>query len=200
MSVTGIILAGGRGSRLGGADKAALEIGGLSSLERVRRALGDLVAETVIVANDERLAVTPDAVFIRDPEPHAGVLPALHAALAAATSPLCVLVACDMPLLNRDLLGWLVGCAQEYDAVVPEVDGRPQPMHAVYRRDRCHLAIGHALRRGDRRMISFLDGLRVLRPAEPDLVRFDRDLRSFFNVNTPEDLERARVFAVADPR
>lgn len=200
MNVTGIILAGGRGSRLGGLDKASLEIGGVSTLERARQALRDLVVETVIVVNDERLADTPDAVVIRDPEPHAGVLSALHAALGIATSPLCILVACDMPLLNRGLLAWLVECAHDYDAVVPEVNGRPQPMHAVYRRERCHPAIGDALRRGDRRMISFLDGLRVLRPAEPDLERLDPGLRSFFNVNTPEDLGLARVLAGADAR
>ena len=106
--VTGIVLAGGKGTRLGGVDKASLEIGGVTTLRRVRDVLDELVSETVIVVNEDRPSGTAGAIVIRDPEPHAGVLPALRAALEVASQPLCILVACDMPFLNPRLLRRLV--------------------------------------------------------------------------------------------
>ena len=196
---TGIVLAGGRGSRLGGVDKARLDIGSLTTLERVRAALDGLASETILVVNDEGLVGTPGLRLVRDPEPHAGVMPALLAALEVAVRPLCVLVACDMPFLNPALLRWLVAAAADQDVVIPEVGGQLQPMHAVYRRQPCRDAIAAALARGDRRMISFLDGLRVRRVAEAEARLLDPELRSFFNINTAEDLAEARRLALAEP-
>jgi molybdopterin-guanine dinucleotide biosynthesis protein A len=193
--VSAIVLAGGHGSRLGGADKARLDIGGLTTLERVRGALDEVASETILVVNDDRFADLAGVRLVHDPEPHAGVLPALLAALRLATQPLGLLVACDMPFLDVDLLRWLVSQADEHDVVMPIVDGRPQPMHAIYRRDASRDAIGRALARGDRRMISFLDDVRVRRVAEDELREHDPDLRSFFNVNTPDDLGEARRIA-----
>jgi molybdopterin-guanine dinucleotide biosynthesis protein A len=195
VKVTGIILAGGKGTRLGGVDKASLRIGGRTTLQRVRDALTGLVADSVIVVNDDRQIGESDATMIRDPEPHAGVLPALRAALEVAGQPLCVLVACDMPFLNPGLIGRLVAWAEGRDAVLPIVDGRPQPMHAVYRREPCLRAIDDALARGDRRMISFLNGLEVYRPGQAELEPFDPGLHSFFNVNTAQDMAAARAMA-----
>ena len=197
-AVTGIVLAGGRGSRLGGVDKAGLEIGGSTCLARVRVALGGLVDETILVVNDDRLAGTPGARLVRDPEPHGGVLPALAAALEAASNPVGVVVACDMPFLNAALLRWLCDEASDWDVVIPVVDGHLEPMHAVYRRDRCLLEIEASLARGDRRMISFHAGLRVRRVEEDELRRLDPALRSSFNINTPADLAEARRIAAAE--
>ncbi len=193
--VTAIVLAGGRGSRLGGVDKALLEIGGQRTIDRMLGALDGLAAEVVAVVNEDRLADVAGLRRIADPEPHAGVLPALLAALDAAREPLCLLVACDMPFLQPALLRHLVALAEGYDVVIPHVEGQPQPMHAVYRRDPCLAAIRASLARGQRRMIAFLDAVRVRVVTEDDVRSVDPDLRSFFNVNTPEDLERARELA-----
>jgi molybdenum cofactor guanylyltransferase len=195
--VTGIVLAGGRGSRLGGVNKALLDIGGRTTLERTLAALADVAEETILVVNDDSLAGTSGVRFVRDPEPHAGVLPALLAALETATRPLAALVACDMPFLDGALLRWLVDRSAEFDVVIPTVGDQLQPMHAVYRRDVCRAAIAAALARGDRRMISFLDAVRVRRVAEDELRRLDPNLRSFFNINTAEDLAEARGMAAA---
>lgn len=195
--VTGIILAGGKGSRLGGADKARLEIGGISTLDRVRGALSELVRETILVVNEDRPVDASAVRFLRDPRPHGGVLPALHAALEAANEPICLLVACDMPFICTALLSWLLRQAEGQDVVIPLVGGQLQPMHAVYRRDTCRAAIETALSRGDRRMISFLDGLHVRRIEETEVRQLDPDLRSFFNINTTDDLSEARRLAAS---
>ncbi|MDP8922994.1 MAG: molybdenum cofactor guanylyltransferase [Chloroflexota bacterium] len=194
-SVTAIVLAGGKGSRLGGVDKALLEIGGRRTIDRVLGALDGLATDVVAVVNEDRLADVAGIRRIADPEPHAGVLPALQAALSVAREPLCLLVACDMPFLQPALLRRLVELAEGYDVVIPHVDGQPQPMHAVYRRDPCRGAIAESLARGQRRMIAFLDAVRVRTVPEDKVRSVDPDLRSFFNVNTPEDLERARALA-----
>ena len=197
VAVSGIVLAGGRGSRLGGVNKALLEVGGRTNVERVLAALGSLCREVVIVANDRELASLRGVRVVLDREPHAGVLPALAEGLASATGELAVVVACDMPFLSAALLDDLVRRAADVDVVIPIVEGRPEPMHAVYRRLACLDAIRAALAAGERRMISFLDRLRVDRVNEADLRALDPELRSFFNTNTPEDLALARALAAS---
>src|SRR4051812_22304293 len=155
-AVTGVILAGGRASRLGGVDKSALDIDGRPVIERVIAALSPLVERLIAVVNDDRFDADPRLTVIRDPDPHAGVLPALQAALDATQTPLAIVVACDMPFLHPELLAHLVQSAQDADAVVPVTDGREEPMHAVYRAEPCRLAIASALAREQRRMIAFL--------------------------------------------
>jgi molybdopterin-guanine dinucleotide biosynthesis protein A len=199
-AVTGVILAGGRASRLGGVDKAALDIDGRPVIERVIAALSSVAERLIAIVNDDRFDADARLTVIRDPDPHAGVLPALQAALAATTTPLAVVVACDMPFLHAGLIAHLIDSARDVDAVVPIVDGRPEPMHAVYRAEPCSSAIGAALARDQRRMIAFLDDVRTLRVDEATLRQFDPDLRSFFNVNTPEDLAEARRLAALERR
>jgi molybdenum cofactor guanylyltransferase len=190
------ILAGGRGSRMGGVDKAAL-VGGRTLLDRQLGSLGRLARETIVVANDDRLAGDPRFRVIRDPDPHAGVLPALLAALDTATSPLLLLVACDMPFVDVAVCEFLLDSSEGQDAVIPDILDHLQPMHAVYRVEPCRAAIRAALERGDRRMISFLNDVRTLRVPASVLARITGDVeRSFFNINTPDDLAEAqRIYA-----
>jgi molybdopterin-guanine dinucleotide biosynthesis protein A len=190
--LTVTILAGGRGSRLGGVDKAALDLNGQPLLEHVLTALAPLAREIVVVANDDRLTGDSRLRVIRDPEPHAGVLPALLAALDTATSDLMLLVACDMPFVNRALVERLIELASDHDVVMPKVDGYEQPMHAIYRVEPTRAAVRAALERGDRRMISFLADVRTRSVEEAEIRSLDPELRSFFNVNTPDDLALAR--------
>jgi molybdopterin-guanine dinucleotide biosynthesis protein A len=194
------ILAGGRGSRLGGVDKAALDLNGKALLEHVLAAAAPLATEVLVVANDDRLTDDPRFTVLRDPEPHAGVLPALLVSLDTATSPLMLLLACDMPFVCSYLVEHLAQLAPGRDVVMPRVDGYDQPMHAIYRVATCRTAVRAALDRGDRRMISFLDDVKIVQVDEPELRQFDPDLRSFFNVNTPDDLDTARQIAAGHPR
>jgi molybdopterin-guanine dinucleotide biosynthesis protein A len=194
--VTGIILAGGRGSRLGGAKKALLEVGGRILVQRVLDAIAPLVDETILVDNDESLAHLGVRI-VPDLETQAGPLTALSSGLSAASSPLGLVVACDMPFLNGDLLQWLIGLATDVDAVVPSVDGRLDPMHAVYRREPCLQKMDLALRAGQQRMTSFLSDVDTREVTEVELRIHDSDLRSFFNINTPADLEQACQLALS---
>lgn len=197
VSLTTVIFAGGLGTRLGGVKKALLEVGGKPVIQRVIDAARPLSAEVVVVDNDDSLVHLPGIRIVPDVETRAGVLIALYSGLSEARTELCLAVACDMPFLNAELLQWLVGLAPHFDVVIPMVEGQMDPLHAVYRREPCRAAIGRALARGEKRMVSYLADVRVREVTEAELRRLDPDLRSLSNINTPEDLERARRAAGA---
>lgn len=196
-SVSAIILAGGRGTRLGGVNKALVEVGGRPIVARQLDVLRRLGAEVVAVANDDSLA-SFDVRIVPDVERQAGPLMGLYSGLRAAQGELCLVVACDMPLLSERLLRWLIEQAPGHDLVAPVIGGQPEPAHAVYRRAPCLGAAEAALARGDRRLISFWPEVRVRHVGEPELRHLDPELRSFFNVNTPADLEQAERWLTSD--
>jgi molybdopterin-guanine dinucleotide biosynthesis protein A len=134
--------------------------------------------------------------FVPDIIPGQAALGGLYTALSAAACPLVIVVGCDMPFLNPALLRYLVTLAEGFDAVVPLLGDEPQPLHAVYAaasRD----AAADQLRTGDLKLARFLGRLRVRFVPEADLKGVDPELRSFFNINTPADLELARAVAGA---
>ena len=196
--LTAIIFAGGLGTRLGSVKKALLDVGGEPIVERVLDAVRPLAAHVIVVDNDGSLAHLPEVEIVPDVETRAGVLTALYSGLSATTTELCLVVACDMPFLDTRLLRWLVEQAPSYDVVIPAVAEQMDPMHAVYRRERCLQAIGRALQRGEKRMTAYLEDVRVREVGEAELRAIDPELHSLFNVNTPEDLEWARRLAAGD--
>jgi molybdopterin-guanine dinucleotide biosynthesis protein A len=196
-SRTALIFAGGRATRLGGVNKALLDVGGAPIIERILAALGPLVDERVLLANDAALAGIAGVRLVYDPRPHAGVLPALAAGLTCAGGEVCLAVACDMPFVSRDLFEYLLEAqrATEADVVIPRTAGFLEPMHAVYRRQTVLRAIESALARGEQRMISYFGDVRVREVAEEEWRALEPSGSAFFNVNTPEDLDQARRLA-----
>jgi molybdenum cofactor guanylyltransferase len=189
-----LIFAGGRATRLGGVNKALLEVGGTPIINRILQALGPLVDERVLLTNDASLGELEAVRLVYDPEPHAGVLPALAAGLAAARGEICLAVACDMPFTSRalfDRLLYVLNDAQA-DVVIPRTADYLEPMHAVYRREPVLQAINAALERGERRMISYFTSVRVREVDESEWRAIDGAGQAFFNVNTPEDLAEAQ--------
>lgn len=194
---TALIFAGGRAARLGGVNKALLEVGGSTIVARILAALGPLVDERVVLTNDAALADLDEVRLVFDPTPHAGVLPALAAGLAAAAGDVCLAVACDMPFVSPALFARLLELqhVDDADVVIPRTAGFLEPMHAVYRREPVLHAIRAALARGDQRMISYFADVRVREVADAEWRVFDPTGTAFFNVNTPEDLAEARRLA-----
>jgi molybdenum cofactor guanylyltransferase len=198
--LSGIIFAGGHATRLGGRNKALLEVGGQSIIERILAVLEPLTERRVLLTNDQSLEHLQTAArleLVFDPEPHAGVLPALSAGLSAASGEVCLAVACDMPFVSRPLFEHLIGVlqAEHADVVIPRTDDYLEPMHAVYRRAPTLAAIQSALSRGERRMISYFGDVRVREVPEAEWRALDPTGRAFFNVNTPADLAEAQRLA-----
>jgi molybdopterin-guanine dinucleotide biosynthesis protein A len=103
-------------------------------------------------------------------------------------------VACDMPFLSVPLLRAMHPLAVGYDAVLPLVKGRPEPLHAVYR-TACAPVIDDLLLRGEHRLGMLAEALEVRYMLPDEWGLYCRDGTSFFNVNTPEDLARAESLA-----
>ncbi len=178
-------------------NKALLEVSGRTILDRILQALSSLVDEQLLLTNDSALEHIGSLRVVFDPQPHAGVLPALAAGLGSASGELCLAVACDMPFVSTGLFERLLTLQAETgaDVVIPRTAGYLEPMHAVYRTDSVRRAIEAALERGEQRMISYFGDVRVREVDEPEWRPIDPGGTAFFNVNTPEDLAEARRFA-----
>jgi molybdenum cofactor guanylyltransferase len=200
-----IVLAGGKGSRLG-QDKRYLRLSSTGSqlvetIQRVSEVADDVV---VAVARDpdevkQELALTnARARVVQDVELNAGPLAGLCAALDVVEHDIALVVACDLPLLNVAVLRGLLGRPRDYDLLVPRrADGTLEMLHAVYRRA-CLDTLRECLAAGRLKLHRAVDDLlaagRVVRFVDEDeIARDDPSLLTFFNVNTPADLDRARA-------
>jgi molybdopterin-guanine dinucleotide biosynthesis protein A len=195
--LTVAILAGGKSSRMG-ADKAFVRVLGRPLIEDILAQVSDLGAETIIITNQPEGYAYLGLPHFTDVLPDMGALGGLYSALDHSTQPHTFCLACDMPFVVRPLLEHLISLIPEGDVIVPRlsVDGAPEaePFRAVYARA-CLGPIRAALEAGRRRVISFFPDVRVRYVDEPEINRFDLQHLSFFNVNTPEDLEHARQLA-----
>jgi molybdenum cofactor guanylyltransferase len=188
-----IVLAGGRSSRMG-KPKALIDFGGVALLTRVVSELKHRFDEIVIVAapvSEEfpRIEI-PGLKLVHDETPFAGPLDALRRGLDALDQEIAFACSCDLPLLNAEVAARLVAMLDDFDAVIPEVGGKFQPLHAVYRK-RCASAIEALAARGEKRLSAIVDAVNAKRIGEGELRKIDPELRSFFNVNTPEEYRKA---------
>jgi molybdopterin-guanine dinucleotide biosynthesis protein A len=193
--VSGIILAGGSSSRLG-QNKALVDVAGSTLLERVIAVLRSLVSDIVLVAQSPDLFAHLDLPVVTDIYPGVGTLGGLHAGLDAIHTEYGLVVGCDMPLLNTDLLHYMISQARSYDVVMPRVGRYYEPLHALYAQ-RCLTTIERSILAGRRRIRRALAGLRIRYVEAAEIDRYDPAHLSFFNVNTPEELARAR--SLLDP-
>jgi len=195
------ILVGGKSSRLG-TDKAFVELGGVTLTERaianVREALPHAKL-TIVAGNSTQFAIeaiASDVPFIFDLYEERGPLGGLHAALAYTKAPWIFILACDYPFVSPELISLLSkNIGEGFGAVVPEQsDKRPQPLCAFYNVAAARPVVEEILERPRipppmHEVASMLDPLIV--PFE-DYEHLDGAGELFLNINTVEDLERAR--------
>jgi molybdopterin-guanine dinucleotide biosynthesis protein A len=189
----GAVLAGGAARRYGGRPKGLLDVGGRRILDRVVEAVAAVTgAPPLLIANaPDAGAWRSDLVTIPDARPNCGSLGGIYTAVAAGDGPvLCV--AWDMPFVDEGLLRALTTGSAGWDAFLPESDGRRgvEPLCAVYG-PACRAPIEAALERGDLRAIAFHEAVRVGTLSLERVRAFGDPSELFFNVNRPEDLERA---------
>ena len=185
--ITGVILAGGAGGRLG-RDKARLSLGGEPVLARLVRLLFRFCPEVLVAIGRRRgLVPPPRARLVEDLLPGRGPLSGLHAGLSHATCPLCLVVACDMPFLSQGLLRRLVGAAMPDRAVAFEIRGYIEPFPGLYPRT-LRPQVEVALRTGELGVQALLRRVPHLLLPEEEARAVDPGLSSFVNLNTPGDL------------
>ncbi|PYN18423.1 MAG: molybdenum cofactor guanylyltransferase [Candidatus Rokuibacteriota bacterium] len=192
MRVTGVIQAGGKSTRMGGEPKALLELGGRRIIERVLDAVRPVVDDVLIVTNTPDLYGFLGVPMVPDVYPDHGSLGGIFSGLAAAGGEAAFTVACDMPFLHPDVARLVVGRAGEGDVVIPRVGEQLETMHALYAKA-CLPHIEARLKAGRLKIVGFFDDLRVVEIPEADVARHRAPDVVFMNVNTPDELARARA-------
>jgi len=192
MRVTGVIQAGGKSTRMGGEPKALLELGGRRIIERVLDAVRPVVDDVLIVTNTPDLYGFLGVPMVPDVYPDHGSLGGIFSGLAAAGGEAAFTVACDMPFLHPDVARLVVGRAGEGDVVIPRVGEQLETMHALYAKA-CLPHIEARLKAGRLKIVGFFNDVRVVEIPEADVARHRAPDVVFMNVNTPDELARARA-------
>jgi len=184
------VIAGGAAKRLGGLAKGSLVVEGRPIAERLLEVLRATFPRVLVVANDPGPWAALGVEVTQDVHRGAGPLAGIHAALAATAGHAGVVcVAGDMPFVAPALLALLRDHAPGADAVVPRTGGRPEPLLARWGRG-CLPVVDAQLAAGERAVHAIFDLVRTTWLEESALRAADPGLRSFTNVNTPEDLRR----------
>ncbi|MFC2013784.1 molybdenum cofactor guanylyltransferase [Chloroflexota bacterium] len=202
MDISCIVLTGGKGLRLG-RNKVLEIIGNKSLLERVVNSISSFKSDIIIVTASgqsvPRFASYPRLKVVTDIYHGKGTLGGIYTGLITTETFYNLIVACDMPFLNQDLLRYMVQLAPGFDAVVPRIGHFVEPLHAIYSKN-CLAAVEKLLREGNLRArdIFPLAKIRYVEAEEIDM--FDPRHLSILNINTETDLEEARKLAKGEMR
>ena len=190
-----IIQAGGQSRRMG-QDKALLPFLGQPLIQRVIARTGHLADEILVTTNHPENYAFLGLPLYADIIPERGALSGLYTALHAAQYDTVMVVACDMPFVSPELLSaqinWL---DQGYDAVIPRGEGGTEPFHAVYRRSTCLGLAQSALQADQWRVDAWFPQANIRYLENDEIQRLDPTGLAFWNVNNPEEFQRAEVLA-----
>jgi molybdopterin-guanine dinucleotide biosynthesis protein A len=188
-AITGVILAGGKSSRMG-QNKALMSLGGDRLIDRVVHVLRGIFAELLLVTNRPELYADLGVPMVSDVFPEKGSLGGIYSAVYHAPAPCCFVVACDMPFLQATVMRYLIDQMADHDVVIPDVHGEMQPLHAVYSKA-CLAPMRRRLDANRLKIIDFLPEVRVRVVTTGEMTPFDPELRTFQNLNTPAEFHAA---------
>ena len=182
-----------------GTDKSFVEILGRPLIEHIAERVADLgQTETLLVTNRPDDYAHLGLPMFSDVLPEKGSLGGIYTAIYNSRAPYTMVVACDMPFVNPALLRYMAGLLDfpngPFDVVVPRSEGYPEGLHAIYSKA-CLEPIRKRLDADRLKVIGFYDDVRVRYLDEAEYTPIDPGGRSFYNVNTPEELARARRLA-----
>jgi molybdopterin-guanine dinucleotide biosynthesis protein A len=191
--ITGIILAGGKSSRYG-KNKALVEINGIRLIERVIGAVDSVFQHIILITNTPDEYTYLELPTYEDLFKGLGPIGGILTGLEALSDEAGFFVACDMPFLNTALIRHMVEVREDFDAVVPRIGWKMETLHAMYSK-RCLPAIRRLIDSREYQIIRFFHQIRVRYVDEDEIRVFDPHLRSFFNVNRPQEISAARKLA-----
>ena len=194
MDISCIVLAGGKGLRLG-RDKVQEVVGNRNLLQWVISQLSSLNNNIIVVtASDKtllRFISYPEVRIVTDTYPGKGALGGIYTGLTVSNSFYNLVVAGDMPFLNQALLRYIIQISADFDVVVPQLGKLTEPLHAVYSKS-CLAPIERLLSQGNIKVRALFDSVKVRYVDAGEIDRFDPKHLSFFNINTEADLAMAR--------
>jgi molybdopterin-guanine dinucleotide biosynthesis protein A len=200
LEISCVVLAGGKSTRLG-RDKVLEKIGNKSLLEQVISRTESLSKEIIIVTAKERtfthLESREKIKIVSDIFPGQGSLGGIYTGLVKSSSFYNLVLAADMPFVNGSLLKYMMGIAEGFDFTVPRIDGLFEPLHAIYSKA-CISPIETILSQGKKTIIELFNYVKVRFVEAEEIDRFDPHHLSFFNINTPAELEMAKKIGRED--
>lgn len=191
--VTGVILAGGKSSRMG-QDKAFLPFLGAPLIERILGVMQPLFSEVIIVAPQATRFQKYLLKTVQDLHPDMGSLGGLYTGLFYAKTPWIFATACDTPFLSAKLIQALMKKTQDCQVVIPRTSQGLQPLSAFYHKD-CLGPMKALLGKGELKIIEFFPQVRVQYFEEKELTSLGLSSQIFFNINTPQDRQKAEALA-----
>lgn len=196
MQTTGIILAGGKSSRMG-TNKALLEIDGKTVIERIVEKLGPIVDNLIIVTNSFEEFAFLELPMVEDEWKGIGPLAGIHAGLTASKTERNLIVACDMPFISPELGTLLLEQLVEYEAVVPQITEQLHPLFAAYKRG-VKEEVKKAIELEQLRIRKIFDRIYVKILTETELENLGVQIgqADTFNMNHPEEYEQAKNMTI----
>ncbi|MCJ7670228.1 MAG: molybdenum cofactor guanylyltransferase [Dehalococcoidia bacterium] len=194
--MTSIILAGGKSLRLG-QSKALQAIGGKSLIQWVVDHLAILSTEIIIATAHGEAIPCSSAVRIKtvaDIYPRKGPLGGIYSGLIASSSSQAIVVGCDTPFLSVSLLEYMTQTLADYDIALPRIGEMVEPLCAVYSKN-CLAPIQELLEQNELGISKLFSMVKVKYVEEAEINSFDPEHLSFFNINSQDDLTRARKLA-----
>lgn len=188
--IVGVVLVGGM-SRRYGRNKALEVFQGERLIDRQVRTIKSLFSEVLVVTNEPEHYLHLDVTIVRDVVPRQGPLGGIYTGLLFAQGKSVFVAACDMPFIQPAIVRRMVQLAGDYDIVVPEKATGLEPLHAIYS-SLCLPHIRKMLDSQERQVIRFFPEVKVYRLSSEEFGQLDPEGLSFCNINTPDDMERAK--------
>lgn len=191
---TGVVLAGGRGKRLG-LPKAFLKVNGQRVLDRILDQFTAIFSHSLVITGTYDILIErQDVSTVKDIHPNLGPIGGLITALKHADTEWVFMTGCDYPYLRRQLVELIVRKAiqnPDFDIIIPFLNGYYQVLHAAYRKSiipivEKRIADG---RYSIKSMLKFTP-VRVLPVHEDEIKEVDPEMSSFININTAEEFKK----------
>jgi len=187
--MTGAVLVGGKSRRMG-FNKAFIEFNGRTIVEGAIETMAPLFPDLMIVASSDNILEYEhlDVRLVADVYAGAGSLGGIYTALFHSPSPYCFVTACDMPLLDSAVIERMVAEAKGHDALIPYINGRFHPLHAIYSR-RCMATMEEMIEGGDLTIGNLYERINV-KALNEEFFHDTHDLPFLTNLNTEEHLRK----------
>jgi molybdopterin-guanine dinucleotide biosynthesis protein A len=199
--ITGIVLAGGKGIRFG-SDKLLIKLEDQYLLNLVTAKISKLTHEIIIVTSLEQYGVvsgiSKNERIVTDLIPGKAAMGGIYTGLSTASNSLCLVVGCDMPLLNLNLIQHMINEAAGYDVAMPRIGEYVEPLHAVYSKN-CLPVMSRMITDNNLQINRLLKMVNTRYISSEEIDRLDPQHLSVFNINTQDDLARARSILESMP-
>lgn len=190
MKASGVILAGGRSSRMK-FNKAFAEIGNKPVINLIIDKFEQFFDETIIISNEPHLFNHLGPQVYTDIYPCMGPVSGIHSGLCHSRYDQIFILGCDMPFISMDLIEHMISLLGDYDSVVPEIDSYLQPLSAVYSR-KCIPILKACLENNLVKLIRIFEEINALTLSRHELEKFGIVEDMFLNINDIEALGRAK--------